>query len=134
MPALVKPAYTEESAEVEVLLANTEKLKSLTKRIQGSIEKLNTSGLQIQAAIKPIYGNTSKLQVTANSECYSLFRRKGYSDKTQISIESIMQSASCASLWTRRDEKIPLFVLGRIGPLTVSRLSDSHQTPGNTSS
>jgi len=68
MPALVKAAYTEESAEVEVLLANTEKLKSLTKKIQSSIERLNTSGTSIQAAIKPIYGNTSKLQVTANSE------------------------------------------------------------------
>jgi len=71
MPALVKAAYTEESAEVEVLLANTERLKSLTKKIQGSIERLNTSGTSIQAAIKPIYGNTSKLQVTANSEIWS---------------------------------------------------------------
>lgn len=67
MPALIKSAHAEDSAEVEVLLANTEKLKSLTKKIQGSIDRLDTSGKQIQAAIKRIYGNTSKLQVTSNS-------------------------------------------------------------------
>jgi len=68
MPVIARAAYAEESAEVEVLLANTEKLKLLAKKIQGSIERLDNSGKQIQSAIKPIRGNTSKLQVTTNSE------------------------------------------------------------------
>ena len=45
-----------------------------------------------------------------------------------------MQSASCASLWIRRDEKIQLSVLGRHGSLTVWSLSNNHQTSRNTSS
>lgn len=59
-----KGAYAEESAEVEVLFANMEKMKGLTKKIQGSLNRLETSGKNVQEAIGPIYGNTQKLQVT----------------------------------------------------------------------
>ncbi|KAF2089502.1 hypothetical protein K490DRAFT_72254 [Saccharata proteae CBS 121410] len=59
-----KSALAEESAEVEVLFANMEKLKGLTKKIQGSLNRLETSGNSVQEAIGPIYGNTQRLQIT----------------------------------------------------------------------
>ena len=57
-------AFAEESAEVEVLYANLEKMKSLTKKIQGSMARLDVSGRTVQEAIGPIYGNTQRLQTT----------------------------------------------------------------------
>lgn len=57
-------AYAEESAEVEVLYANLEKMKSLSKKIQGSMGRLDVSGKVVQDAIGPIYGNTQRLQTT----------------------------------------------------------------------
>lgn len=59
--------YAEESAEVEVLYANLEKLKSLTKKIQGSMSRLETNGKVVKDAIGPIYNNTQALQVTNNN-------------------------------------------------------------------
>lgn len=58
-----KAALLEESAEVEVLFANMEKMKTLTKKIQGSVNRLDASGKAVQEAISPIYGNTQKLQI-----------------------------------------------------------------------
>ena len=49
---------------MEVLLANMDKLKGLTKKIEGSIGRLDNSGRSLQSAIRPIYGNTSRLQIT----------------------------------------------------------------------
>ena len=66
--ALRKSAYAEESAEVEVLYANIDKLKSLTKKIQGSLNRLETNGRGVQEAIGPIHGNTNRLQVTNKSK------------------------------------------------------------------
>ncbi|KAF2472819.1 uncharacterized protein BDR25DRAFT_258280 [Lindgomyces ingoldianus] len=66
MVAPRRGVFTEEAAEVEVLSANMDKMKSLTKKIQGSLNRLETSGKTVQDAIGPIYGNTQKLQV-ANS-------------------------------------------------------------------
>ncbi|KAJ6014059.1 hypothetical protein N7540_008650 [Penicillium herquei] len=57
-------AYAEESAEVEVLYANLEKLNRLTKKIQGSMVRLETSGKVVKEAIGPIYSNTQSLQTT----------------------------------------------------------------------
>ncbi|KAL1972676.1 hypothetical protein VTN31DRAFT_7090 [Thermomyces dupontii] len=57
-------AYAEESAEVEVLYANLDKLKVLTKKIRGSMDRLETSGRVVSDAIGPIYGNTQSLQIT----------------------------------------------------------------------
>ncbi|KAK8159645.1 Cullin repeat-like-containing domain protein [Phyllosticta citrichinensis] len=67
MVAPRKMALAEESAEVEVLFANMEKLKSLTKKIQGSLNRLETSGKSVEDAIRPIYGNTQRLQTTNNN-------------------------------------------------------------------
>ena len=63
MVAPRKAALLEESAEVEVLFANMEKMKTLTKKIQGSVNRLDASGKAVQEAIGPIYGNTQKLQI-----------------------------------------------------------------------
>ncbi|KAF2122182.1 exocyst complex protein exo70 [Lophiotrema nucula] len=62
MVAPRKGAYAEESAEVEVLYANMEKMKSLTKKIQGSLNRLETSGTIVNEAIGPVMGDTSRLQ------------------------------------------------------------------------
>lgn len=64
-------ALQEESAEVEVLFSNMEKMKALTKKIQGSVTRLDASGKAVQDAISPIYGNTQKLQIENNSETYT---------------------------------------------------------------
>ncbi|EFE40176.1 hypothetical protein TRV_05102 [Trichophyton verrucosum HKI 0517] len=56
--------YAEESAEVEVLYADLEKLNTLTKRIQGSLSRLEASGKVVKNAIGPIYGNTQALHAT----------------------------------------------------------------------
>jgi exocyst complex protein 7 len=74
MVAQRKAAFAEESAEVEVLYANLEKLKGLTKKIQGSLNRLETSGKSVQDAIAPIYSNTQRLQITNRS----MLRAKKY--------------------------------------------------------
>lgn len=55
-------AFAEESAEVEVLYASLDKMKSVSKKIQGSMSRLNETGRTVQDAIGPIYGNTQRLQ------------------------------------------------------------------------
>lgn len=67
MVAARKAAFAEESAEVEVLFANLEKLSGLTNKIQGSLNRLDTSGKNVETAIGPVYGNTRKLQQTHRS-------------------------------------------------------------------
>lgn len=64
MVGMRNTAHAEESAEVEVLYANLEKLNNLTKKIQGSMARLETSGKVVKDAIGPIYSNTQSLQVT----------------------------------------------------------------------
>ena len=69
MAGMRKTSFAEESAEVEVLFANLEKLKAITKRIQGSMNRLETSGKSVEDAIGPLYASTQKLQTTNNSTC-----------------------------------------------------------------
>ncbi|KAF1968073.1 exocyst complex protein exo70 [Bimuria novae-zelandiae CBS 107.79] len=64
MVAPRKGAFAEEAAEVEVLESNIEKMKTLTKKIQASRNRLETSGKAMNEAMAPIYGNTAKLQTT----------------------------------------------------------------------
>ncbi|EAS34385.3 exocyst complex protein exo70 [Coccidioides immitis RS] len=59
--------HAEESAEVEVLYADLDKLNGLTKRIQGSLLRLEASGNVVKDAIGPIYNNTQSLQVTSTN-------------------------------------------------------------------
>ena len=60
-------AFAEESAEVEVLLAQLAKTKDLTKRIASSLSNLDASGRIVRDAIGPIYQNTQQLQVTSRN-------------------------------------------------------------------
>ena len=62
-----KGAFAEEAAEVEVLDSNIEKMKTLTKKIQASRNRLETSGKAMNEAMEPISGNTAKLQTTNRS-------------------------------------------------------------------
>jgi len=55
-------AEEEDSAEVEVLLSRLAKTKLLTAKIQASLTRLETSAGNVQEAIRPIYGNTQRLQ------------------------------------------------------------------------
>ncbi|KXL47667.1 hypothetical protein M433DRAFT_152683 [Acidomyces richmondensis BFW] len=67
MVAPKKAAFAEEAAEVEVLSANLEKMKSLTKKIGGSLGRLEESGRTMQEAMGPVYGNTQKLQIMSTN-------------------------------------------------------------------
>lgn len=67
MPGMTRATHTEESAEVELLLANMEKLKGLTKKINGTLGRLEKSGKGVQDAIRPVYGNSGKLQTMGSS-------------------------------------------------------------------
>ena len=67
MVAPRKAAFAEESAEVEVLYANLETLQALTKKIKGSLGRLETTGKTVEDAIAPIYGNTRALQIQNTS-------------------------------------------------------------------
>ena len=64
---MVAQAHKEEEAEVEVLNANLAKLRLLTKKIQGSVVRLDTSGQVVKEAIGPIYSNTQQLQITTKN-------------------------------------------------------------------
>jgi exocyst complex protein 7 len=72
-----KAVYAEESAEVEVLFANLDKLNGLTKKIQGSLNRLETSGKNVQTAMVPIQGSTVALKQINTST--SLFVSSGSS-------------------------------------------------------
>lgn len=60
-------AHAEESAEVEVLYANLDKLKILTKRMQGSLTRLETNGRVVKEAIGPVHNNTQSSQTVIQS-------------------------------------------------------------------
>ncbi|KAI9710375.1 MAG: exocyst complex component exo70 [Bogoriella megaspora] len=62
-----KGLHAEESAEVEVLSANLEKLKGLTKRIQGSVIRLQSTGDDVQNSIGPAFGNTQRIQTSISN-------------------------------------------------------------------
>ncbi|KAL9073912.1 MAG: hypothetical protein Q9157_004558 [Trypethelium eluteriae] len=62
-----KSLHAEESAEVEVLSANLEKLKGLTKRIQGSVIRLQSTGDNVQDSVGPAFGNTQRIQTSISN-------------------------------------------------------------------
>lgn len=49
---------------MEVLYANLERLKLLTKGIQSSLSRLETGGNVVKTAVNPIYSNTQSLHIT----------------------------------------------------------------------
>jgi exocyst complex protein 7 len=60
-------ADEEARAEVEVLNSRLEKTSQLTKKIQASLSRLESSGKSVQDAVGPLYGNTQKLQTLGTS-------------------------------------------------------------------
>jgi exocyst complex protein 7 len=56
-------ADEEARAEVDVLTSRLDKTAALTKKIQASLTRLETSGKSVQEAIGPIHGTTQRLQV-----------------------------------------------------------------------
>ncbi|KAH8803207.1 Cullin repeat-like-containing domain protein [Xylogone sp. PMI_703] len=61
-PSARHTADEEARAEVEVLNSRLEKTNQLTKKIQASLARLESTGKSVQDAIGPIYGHTQKLQ------------------------------------------------------------------------
>ena len=72
MPGQRVTSDEEDRAEVEVLYARLEKTVYLTKKIQTSLTRLETTGSRVKDAIGPIYGNTQKLQTLGQSESCGL--------------------------------------------------------------
>ncbi|KAG9241978.1 Cullin repeat-like-containing domain protein [Calycina marina] len=60
-------ADEEARAEVEVLNSRLEKTRQLNKKIQASLNRLETNGKSMQEAIGPIYQNTKRLQALGNN-------------------------------------------------------------------
>jgi prefoldin subunit 5 len=57
----------EARAEVDVLKSRLDKTSQLTKKIQASLTRLETTGKSVQDAVGPIYGSTQKYQVIGAS-------------------------------------------------------------------
>ena len=64
-------ADEEARAEVEVLNSRLEKTSQLTKKIQASLTRLESTGKSLGDAIKPISGSTQRLQVLGSSKLLS---------------------------------------------------------------
>ena len=108
-----RAAFAEEAAEVEVLHANLEKLKSLSKKIQGSMSRLEVSGRTVQEAIGPVYGNTQKLQ-TMNTNV----------DRVLIAIDKAREPLDM----TKREERILRSRPDRVGlPEYISSIDRTNQ-------
>lgn len=87
-------ADEEARAEVEVLNSRLEKTSQLTKKIQASLSRLESSGKSVQDAVGPLYGNTQKLQ-TLGTSAHPKLQNSNPSerpDNWQISMESSKQS------------------------------------------
>lgn len=62
-----RAADEEARAEVEVLTSRLERTAQLTKKIQASLSRLESSGRSVQEAIGPIHNNVQKLQILGSS-------------------------------------------------------------------
>ena len=94
MAVTVSPRHAadeEAQAEVEVLNSRLEKTSQLTKKIQASLTRLETSGRSVQEAIGPIYSNTQKLQVLGRSEHIPGGLYNGKLTESQILMASLPQ-------------------------------------------
>ena len=77
-------AHAEESAEVEVLYANLDKLGGLTKKIQASLTRLETNGRVVKEAIGPVYNNTKASQTVIQSTVFLQFDDTGANRSSDI--------------------------------------------------
>lgn len=101
----------EARAEVEVLNSRLEKTSQLTKKIQASLARLESTGKSVQDAVGPIYGNTQKLQIIGSSTCLQM-ESGMYSDVIQILMELLELSNGSGSPQTSRAVKRILFARG----------------------
>lgn len=60
-------AFAEESAEVEVLLAEAKKFEEISKKMQASIARMTASGDALSKAMGPAYSSTGHLHVINRS-------------------------------------------------------------------
>lgn len=88
-------ADEEARAEVEVLNSRLERTSQLTKKIQASLSRLESSGKSVQEAIGPIYGNTRNLQVLGTSKLSLDGVNEDKIDERQISIGSSELLKAC---------------------------------------
>ena len=61
-------AFTEERAEVELLLAQAEKQKDFNKRLEASVVRVDEIARRLDEAMGPVYSDTQSLSVVTNSE------------------------------------------------------------------
>ena len=96
MMAMGSRAADEEArAEVEVLNSRLEKTAQLTKKIQASLNRLETSGKSLADAIKPIAGSTQRLQVFERSTGASfcpLHPRKCVANSSFADIDNLLSA------------------------------------------
>ena len=60
-------AHAEESAEVEVLLADANKFGDISKRMKASLDRLQSGGDVVKQSMGPVYSNTQSLHVMNTS-------------------------------------------------------------------
>ena len=60
-------AHAEESAEVEVLLADAGKFGDIGKRMKASLDRLQSSGEVVKQSMGPVYSNTQSLHTMNTS-------------------------------------------------------------------
>lgn len=60
-------AHAEESAEVEVLLADASKFGDIGKRMKASLDRLQSGGEVVKQSIGPVYSNTQSLHIMNTS-------------------------------------------------------------------
>ncbi len=61
-------AFSEESAEVEVLFAEAAKFESISKKIKASLARLEGGAQVVKDSIGPVYSNTQSLQTMNESK------------------------------------------------------------------
>lgn len=61
--------FAEDSAEVEVLFAQTKKHEEIGRKILASLGRIKESGSSLQDAVGPVYSDTQRLQVMERSKC-----------------------------------------------------------------
>lgn len=67
-------AEEEARAEVDVLNSRLEKTSQLTKKIQACLDRLESTGKSVDAVVRPLNGETKKLQTLGTSAYTSTVR------------------------------------------------------------
>lgn len=116
---LKKAAYAEEKAEVEVLFAALSKFNDINKRLAASRNRVEESGRIIDESIRPIYGNTQKLQIMNTSKALSWIDGpvdNKDTDARQTSTLSSVRSTTYRSHWIKRIMRSKSYAWGMLSP------------------